>query len=374
MRLGDQLDLREHGVLVDRVEERAQPVDVVELAGQRAGQVEAEAVDVALGHPVAQRVHDQPQHAGVARVERVARPRVVHVEARVVGDEAVVAGVVDALEGEHRPQVVALGGVVVDDVEDHLDPRPVQRLDHALELAHLVAVGARRRVQRVRREVADRAVAPVVDQPLVDDERLVGDVVDGQQLDRSDAELLQVGEGVVGGQPGVGAAQVLPHAGMALGEALDVGLVDDRLRPRRARRAVVLPVEGLVDDQELGDRRLGVLVVGLEVGVGVVARGHVGQRVGRVPPDRALDRLGVGVDEQLGRVEAVARLGVVDAVDAVAVARARPDAGQIGVPVERCALAQLDARLVVLLVEEAQLHALGVLAEQREVRPVPVPV
>ena len=39
-------------------------------------------------------------------------------------------------------QVVALGGVVVDDVEDHLDARPVQRPDHRLELQHLLAAGA----------------------------------------------------------------------------------------------------------------------------------------------------------------------------------------------------------------------------------------
>ena len=88
--------------------------------------------------------------------------------------------------------MVALGGVVVDDVEDHLDAGAVQRLDHPLELAHLLAARARRRVERVRREVADRAVAPVVRQPALGEEALVGDVVDRQQLDRRDAELAQV--------------------------------------------------------------------------------------------------------------------------------------------------------------------------------------
>jgi hypothetical protein len=38
--------------------------------------------------------------------------------------------------------VVALGGVVVDDVEDHLDAGVVQRAHHPLELLHLVAPGA----------------------------------------------------------------------------------------------------------------------------------------------------------------------------------------------------------------------------------------
>ena len=120
-RLGDQLHLREHRVLVDHVEEGREPVDVVELARERRREVEAEAVDVALEHPVAERVHDQPQHGRVDRVERVAGAREVHVEARVVGHQPVVAAVVEPAEGEHRPEVVPLGGVVVDDVEDHLD-------------------------------------------------------------------------------------------------------------------------------------------------------------------------------------------------------------------------------------------------------------
>ena len=42
------------------------------LAGERGGQVEAEAVDVHLGHPVAQRVQNEPQSGGVADVEAVA--------------------------------------------------------------------------------------------------------------------------------------------------------------------------------------------------------------------------------------------------------------------------------------------------------------
>ena len=37
------------------------------------------------------------------------------------------------------PEVVAFGGVVVDDVEDDFDPRVVQRLHHLLELLHLLA-------------------------------------------------------------------------------------------------------------------------------------------------------------------------------------------------------------------------------------------
>src|SRR5581483_4161644 len=44
------------------------------------------------------------------------------------------------------------------------------------------------------------------------------------------------------------------------------------------------------------------------------------------------------------------------------------------VPVERLAVDQLEPRLVPLLVEQAELDALGVLREEREVRAVAVPL
>src|SRR5947209_19990644 len=43
-RLGDELDLREHRVLVDDVEEGSEAVNLVQLARERRGEVEAEAV------------------------------------------------------------------------------------------------------------------------------------------------------------------------------------------------------------------------------------------------------------------------------------------------------------------------------------------
>ena len=70
-RFGDQLDLTDDRVLLDDVEERREPVDVVELPGQRGGQVEPETVDVHLQHPVPQRVHDQLQGVRVPGIEAV---------------------------------------------------------------------------------------------------------------------------------------------------------------------------------------------------------------------------------------------------------------------------------------------------------------
>ena len=61
--LGDELVPREHRVGAQRDEERVVGVvGVVLAAAEGHGEVEAEAVDVALLHPVAQRVEHHPRH------------------------------------------------------------------------------------------------------------------------------------------------------------------------------------------------------------------------------------------------------------------------------------------------------------------------
>src|SRR3712207_9284456 len=82
---------------------------------------------------------------------------------------------------------------------------------------------------------SDRRVAPVVAKPLVDEEVLVGDVVDGQELDGGDPEVLEVRDRGIGREPRVGPAQVVPHVGVLHREALDVRFVDDGLAPWAAR-------------------------------------------------------------------------------------------------------------------------------------------
>ena len=266
---------------------------------------------MALGDEVAQRVHDQPQHARMDRIQRVAGAGEVHVVARVVGHQAVVGGVVDPLEGEHRTQVVALGGVVVDDIEDHLDSLLVQGLHHALELAHLLAAAPGGRVLRVGGEVADRAVAPVVAQAPFEQERLVGDVVHGQQLDRGHAQVLEVGDRRLGGQPGVGPAQVLTDLGVGHGEALDVGLVDDGVGERDPWGTVALPQKASSITTDLGTAGESSSSSGSKSASSLPV-GDIGQHVGVVAPvDHAFDRLGVGVDQQLVGVEAVTLVGLV---------------------------------------------------------------
>ena len=325
-RLGDELRLGDHRVLLDDVEERGEPVDVVQGAGERRREVEAEAVDVHLDDPVPEAVHHELQHVRVPHVQRVAGARVVHVEARLVGHQPVVRLVVDPLEREHRPEVVALGGVVVDDVEDHLDPRGVEHLDQLLELLHLLAVGPRGAVLAVGREVRDRVVAPVVAQAALEQHGVVHELVHRLQLDGGDAEPDEVVDDFRRGETGVGAAELGRHRRVARREPLHVQLVDERLVPRGLRRPVVAPVEERVGDHVL--RHVPRAVGG--AGTRLVAH-PVREDRGAVVPDLAVHRLAVRVEQELGRIGPLAVRGRPRAVDAEAVALPGRDAAQVPV-------------------------------------------
>ena len=144
--------------------------------------------------------------------------------------------------------MVALGGVVVDHVQNHLDPGLVQRLHHLPELLHLLPALAAGAVLVVGREVADRVVAPVVAQAALDETVVVHELVHRHQLQRGDAEPLEMVDGRRRRDSGVGATQLRRDVRMAAGEALDVHLVDHRVVHGRARRVVAVPVEPAVGD------------------------------------------------------------------------------------------------------------------------------
>ena len=90
----------------------------------------------------------------------------------------------------------------------------------------------------------------------------------------------------------------LGHVGVQRGDALDVGLVDDGLVPRGAGVAVVAPVEVRVRHDRLRDERRAVRrMLGAPPGASA-SPDLVGEhRVG--PLDLAVERLGVGVHQQL---------------------------------------------------------------------------
>jgi hypothetical protein len=99
--------------------------------------------------------------------------------------------------------------VVVDHVEDHLEAGAVHPRHHLLELGEGeirhggVAPGGR--------EERDGVVAPVVDQALLLQVVVLNEGMDRQQLDRGDAEALDVVEHRRVPHAGIGAAQLLRH-------------------------------------------------------------------------------------------------------------------------------------------------------------------
>ena len=74
--------------------------------------------------------------------------------------EDVIDFVGEAPEAERGPFGISLGGVVVDDIEDHLDAGAVQRLDEITELVDGTERVFSRTVAGMRSEKRDRANIP----------------------------------------------------------------------------------------------------------------------------------------------------------------------------------------------------------------------
>ena len=360
-RLGDQLHLGDDRVLLDDVEERREAVHLVQLAGQGGGQVEAEAVHVHLGDPVAQRVHDQLQHVRGAHEQGVAGAGRVVVMGLVLLHQAVVGGVVDAAEAQGGAHVVALGGVVVDHVEDHLDVRLVEVLHHLLELLDLLTGVTGVGVLVVGGEEADGVVAPVVAQALLHQVAVLDELVHRHQLHGGDAEGLQVLDDRGVAHRHVGAADRLVDVRVLHGQALDVGLVDDGVVVLVGRRVVVAPVEVGGDHHGVHGVRGRVLGVALGRVLEIVAvqRGVVGGHPG--------DRLGVRVQQQLAGIAALPIGGIEGAVHAVAVPLPGLHRWQVDVPHVGVHLGHLDAALRAVLVEQAQFDAISGFGEEGEI-------
>src|SRR6185503_17993168 len=104
----------------------------VGAAGHDRGQLQPETVHMELDRTVPQAVPDERAGDRLVAYERV--PGAAEVVVVAVPGEQVVGGVVQTAEGERRAAVVALAGVVEDDVQDDLDAGPVQRLHQLLEL------------------------------------------------------------------------------------------------------------------------------------------------------------------------------------------------------------------------------------------------
>src|ERR671925_442274 len=120
---------------MNNVKKRSQSIYRMELPCQCRSQVESKAIDMHFQHPVSQTVHDELESVRVSHIQAIATAGVIHVVAPVVGDQAIVGGVVDAAKTQRRPKMVAFSRVVINHIDDDLYAFTVQSLDHGLELS-----------------------------------------------------------------------------------------------------------------------------------------------------------------------------------------------------------------------------------------------
>src|SRR5258705_13258798 len=145
--------------------------------------------------------------------------------------------------------MVALGGVIVDDVEHHLDAGVVQTRHRGAEGVERVVL----RVALFRREIRQRVVTPVVRQLPFDQYPVVDEAVDRQQLDGGNAKALEMLDHGRRRQAAIRAAQIWRYGFAFLRQALDVRFIDDGVFPGYVRaHFAAAPVETLVDDDRLG--------------------------------------------------------------------------------------------------------------------------
>ena len=268
-----------------------------------------------------------------------------HIQVVALGVLVVVEAVVQTAPAQGRACLVALAGVVVDHIHQHLQPRLMAGRH---QLAHLLAdlqgivsllVGV------MGGHPAQRAVAPVVEAAR---RCVVG--VEGhhrQQLHRGDAELPQVGNRL--DQAQVGAAAFRAHrTAPAAAEAAHMQLVDDGALPAVARSGGRREIEAVT----LGDHTL-------QAGGGVWCGAE-----GIDPPVDipAGDGTGAGIEQQFGGVEAVAA-GLQRAEHPIGVATPDADPFDLHMPVL--------AGAVVLAIEIHHLHRFrrAAVGEQQQLHP-----
>ena len=155
---------------------------------------------------------------------------------------------------------------------------------------------------------------------------VVDELVNGQQFDSGDPQVGQVTRNRGVGQARVGAPKVLGDVGVAVGQALDVCLVDDRLVQRDARRRVRSPAELPVGDDALRHERRRIGIVGF-VGFLEAVPEHL-----LTPDDLPVDGGGVRVQEQFGPVAPQPIRGRPGPLHPEPVALSRPGPGHQAVP------------------------------------------
>ena len=171
----------------------------------------------------------------------------------------------------------------------------------------------------------------------------------------------------------IGAAQIVWDVAAFLRQALDVRLIDDGVFPRDLRADLAAtPVEGLVDHDGLG--YAAGIVAPVERQVLARATGAIG-KMGVAPYHPPGKPPRIGIEQQLVGIESVAVLGLVGAMNAIAIELPGRNVVQIAMPYVLAALGQLDAFefAAALAVEQAQFNLSRIGGKQREIGAPAVP-
>ena len=365
---GDQFHLREHRILMNDVEKCPEPVDFMQFAGKRGGKVEAEAIHVHLQSPVAQAVHDQLENARMLHIQRVSSSRIIRVVARIIGDEAVVGAVIDALEREGRTHLIAFRRVVVNHVQNHLQAGGVQRLHHGLEFSDRT----RRQVTRLERKKADGVISPIVSQAAFHQLTIVHKTMHGHEFDRSHSQPRQVFDHRCGSQCRVGPAQMRRNIRMTLGESLDVHFVDQGLMPRNIRPRVRPPGKSGVNDAVLRHSRGIVTAVKGQI---FLLMSNPISKMRVVPVNRSQYLLAVRIKDKFVGIESMALKRSIWPKDAVSVQLPGTNLRKIPVPNHVGLLGKRDAPNFTFPrnVEKAEVNLLGMFRVESEVNALTVP-
>jgi hypothetical protein len=227
-------------------------------------------------------------------------------------------------------------------------------------------VTAGRQVAGLGREEGQGVVAPVVRQAALLQEAVLCEGVDRHQLQRRHAQPAKMVDDLGVGEGGERAALRRADLFQQRRQALHVRLVDHRLRPWRLGTAIAVPVERVGGDHRLRHGRGAIAAIEAEVAArraDVIAVNRVGpaQLSGQAP--------GVGVQQQLVRIEPVALFRRIGAIGAEAVELAGASMRQIAVPDLVGAFRQRIARQLLAArgVEQAEVHAFGIGREHRKI-------
>src|SRR5580765_1187122 len=112
-------------------------------------------------------------------------------------------------------------------------------------------------------------------------------------------------------------------------EAPDVQLIDDALMPGSAGSAISAPRKRRIDDHGLEHAGSAVATIHGEISV-FAANAVTEVRV--APFQVANDLLGVGIEQEFVRVEAMSLARIVGTIDAVSIEKSGPSLGQVAVP------------------------------------------